>query len=234
MNVDDKYTIDDHEFRESDPYAAAKYDLTLRWLRKRRLTGSLANIGCGGGVFNRRAVAAGFRVHAFEPDKAAFALAERDRSEMCSVEQLGIFDLPDLAVDVAVMHDVLEHIDAEAAAVERLAAIIRPGGSAIVSVPAMESLFGYHDRQLGHFRRYSRSSLRRALRPHFDVESVRYFGMSMVPIAWWYSRIRESPYPTAGVGDTGLINRVMNGVLHAETFLPMPVGTSVVAFARRR
>ena len=72
--VDVEYTTDDHEFRESDDYARAKYAITLRWLgpaRHRRLL----NIGCGGGLFNRLAHDAGFAVEACEPDPVAHRIA---------------------------------------------------------------------------------------------------------------------------------------------------------------
>jgi SAM-dependent methyltransferase len=235
MNVDEVYTLDDHEFRDNDLYAGAKYDITLRWLRQHHATGVLANVGCGGGLFNTMAVDAGFEVRAFEPDPSACALAIANCPDRCTVEQLGLFEIdPTLSVDVAVMHDVLEHIDSEAAAVERLASLVRPGGLAVVSVPALESLFGYHDEQLGHFRRYTRTTLQRALRPHFDIETVRYFGMSMVPVAFWFSRLRGKPYPTSGVGQAGVQDKVMKAVFNVESRLPVPIGTSVIALVRRR
>ena len=231
----DRYTQDDHRFRENDPYAAAKYDLTLRWLHEKNASGTLANVGCGGGLFNDLAIAAGFRVLAYEPDEAACAVAAARALPGCTVEAKGLFAIaPDTQADVAVMHDVLEHIDAEAAAVERLAGLLPPRGLAIVSVPALESLFGFHDVQLGHFRRYTKSTLRRALEPHFEMEDIRYFGISMVPVSLWFSRIRQAPYPTAQVGEAGAASRVLARVLAAETRIRPPIGTSVIAIGRRR
>ena len=235
MNVDEIYTLDDHEFRENDLYAASKYAITLRWLGHSDQTRVLANVGCGGGMFNRLASDAGFHVRAFEPDTQAFAIASANPPPNCVVEQKGLFDIDQgLQADVAVMHDVLEHIDGEGAAVERLAQLIRPGGLVVVSVPALEALFGYHDVQLGHFRRYSRTTLRRALRPHFDVQSIRYFGASMVPVAWWFSRKRRIPYPTNGVGESGWQDKLIKAVFSVEERIAAPVGTSVIALARRR
>src|SRR5262245_8076285 len=72
--VDLAYTADDHAFRESDEYAQAKYDITLRWLgpgQGRRLL----NIGCGAGLFNELAHRAGFAVEACEPDPEAYQRA---------------------------------------------------------------------------------------------------------------------------------------------------------------
>ncbi|HTM45912.1 MAG TPA: hypothetical protein VL137_13220, partial [Polyangiaceae bacterium] len=38
-------------------------------------------------------------------------------------------------------------------------ALLRPQGWALITVPAFNSLFSQHDRQLKHFRRYSRQEL---------------------------------------------------------------------------
>jgi hypothetical protein len=39
--------------------------------------------------------------------------------------------------------------------------VLKPGGLALITVPAFSSLFSGHDRALGHFRRYNRKSLQR-------------------------------------------------------------------------
>ena len=49
------YTADDHAFRESDEYARAKYDMTLRWLGP-AAGRTLLNVGCGNGLFNELAI----------------------------------------------------------------------------------------------------------------------------------------------------------------------------------
>ncbi len=79
---DARYTARDHAFRESDHYARAKYDITLRWLAELSIGTSasprrLVNIGCGAGLFNRLAHEAGFAVEACEPDADACASAPR-------------------------------------------------------------------------------------------------------------------------------------------------------------
>lgn len=77
-DVNDDYTIADHEFRDDDVYALGKYRLTQRWLQPLSTRGTLLNIGCGAGQFNAMAVDLGFDVRGFEPDPEAFALATRE------------------------------------------------------------------------------------------------------------------------------------------------------------
>lgn len=233
---DRDYTLGDHEIRESDEYAKAKFRLTLRWLGGEPRGTQLANIGCGSGVFNHMAVDAGFDVMAYEPDPEAFALADRSRPAgaftlsplpLESIEGTGI-------ADVVVMHDVLEHIADEAAAVDCLHRLVSTSGRVILSVPAMPSLFGYHDEQLGHVRRYTRRMLRAALDGAFEIERLRAFGMSFIPITLYYSRWRRRPYPVEASAEPGLLGRAARGVCAVEARVPTPIGTSLVCDLRPR
>jgi 2-polyprenyl-3-methyl-5-hydroxy-6-metoxy-1,4-benzoquinol methylase len=232
--LDADYTMDDHEFRDDDEYALAKYRLTLRWLRALTPAQQLLNVGCGGGVFNEMAFEAGYAVHGIEPDGAAYELAKRRAGARYDVTNEGLFDAsPDRRSDVVVMHDVLEHIDAEGAAVDALAELVRPGGIGVVSVPALDSLFGYHDHHLGHFRRYTRTSLKRSLSTHFEIEKCRYLGVTGVPIVLWYSRVKNMPYPVSAANG-GLISKVVRAACLFEERVPGPMGTSVIALIRPR
>jgi len=230
--IDQNYTLADHEGRDDDHYALAKFRLTLRWLGESGGQRSLLNVGCGSGVFNELAFEAGFRVSSVEPDPAAWELASRRGSGRYPVLNLGLFDLDErFASDIVVMHDVLEHIDQEEEAIDKLEALIKPGGVAVVSVPALESLFGFHDRQLGHYRRYRAKALRMALGRKFEVKKIRYLGITGIPFVFWYSRVRDAPYPVQR--SEGFVARMFSLVCALESRCPFPVGTSVVAFVRR-
>lgn len=234
--MDDDYTRADHEFRKDDVYARSKYEITLDWLG----AGSgevLYHVGCGAGVFNRMAVDAGYRVEAFEPDPRAYELAVSTAPESgCRVSLGGLEHVPGQQVaDVLVMHDVLEHIESEAQAVDDLSRLLKPEGLLILSVPAMPSLFGYHDEQLGHFRRYTRSSLRRALEQRFVVDRLRSFGFAFIPMALLFSRMLRRPYPTGSAGsDTTVAARALQAACSLERRVALPAGTSLLCQARPR
>lgn len=227
------YKTADHEFRSVDEYARGKYDLTSRWLRPRVRPGQLLlNIGCGSGEYNATAAAMGLRVIACEPESNAFAIAKRTAPADCELHPCGLMELRTQPADFIVMHDVLEHIEDDAAAVDALAALLVPGGTAIISVPAYQWLFGHHDVQLGHYRRYTRSSLLARLRGRFEIQAARYYGAALIPVALWFSRIARKSYPLASAG-TGLTHAAMRWVCQLESRIPMPVGTSVIARVRR-
>jgi 2-polyprenyl-3-methyl-5-hydroxy-6-metoxy-1,4-benzoquinol methylase len=226
--MDADYTRADHLARESDHYAKAKYDITLRWLgaaEGRRLL----NIGCGNGLFNSMAHAAGFRVEACEPDPVALTEAQSSAPSGVLVIRGGVQDAPFApGADVIVMHDVLEHVADHDNAVRRVASLLEPHGRAILSVPAMPSLFGLHDELLGHHRRYSKPSLRAVLDPVFRVDRIRYFGMSFIPITLAFSKLARRPYPARSTSDLGLTDRLFAELCALESRVRTPIGTSLI------
>lgn len=226
------YTGEDHALREYDRYARAKYHLTLRWLQPLiRAGGLLYNIGVGGGYFNHLATRAGLRVVGCEPDPDAFLLAEASKpAQYCDLLPLGLdeFAKDREPADFAVMHDVLEHIDDHAGAAATLKSIVRPNGRIVLSVPALRALYGKHDEELGHFRRYSKISLRQVLEPHFKIHRLTYFGMASIPIVLYYSVLKRSSYPRSGAADN-VLSKAYGAICDFESFISEPIGTSLIA-----
>jgi SAM-dependent methyltransferase len=62
--------------------------------------------------------------------------------------------LPSASVDAVVLLNVLEHIDDDAGAVAHIARVLKPGGVAVVEVPAGPELYDVYDKYLHHYRRY--------------------------------------------------------------------------------
>lgn len=89
--------------------------------------------------------------------------------------------------------DVIEHIEDDRAFLAQLIGRLDPGTRIFVTVPAMASLWSGWDVALGHFRRYSRHSLRSlAAELPVTVLEVRYLFPEMVPLALLRKRQRPS------------------------------------------
>jgi 2-polyprenyl-3-methyl-5-hydroxy-6-metoxy-1,4-benzoquinol methylase len=221
------YKTTDHAFRSADAYAQGKYDITTRWLRPRARAGQrLLNVGCGGGEYNSVARSLGYDVTACEPEPQAYELAVQN-SPSCRVIHSGLMTLDLQPAHAIVMHDVLEHIEDDIAAVQKVHELLAPGGVAVISVPAFQWLFGHHDVQLGHYRRYTRSSLLALVRERFVIEQARYYGAALIPVALWFSRITKKAYPTAAAS-RGLGYAAMRAICGIGARVPMPAGTSVI------
>jgi SAM-dependent methyltransferase len=68
--------------------------------------------------------------------------------------------LPDCSVDAAVLLNVLEHIRDDRGALTQVARILRPGGIAVLEVPAGPHLYDPYDEYLQHERRYTAATFR--------------------------------------------------------------------------
>jgi 2-polyprenyl-3-methyl-5-hydroxy-6-metoxy-1,4-benzoquinol methylase len=62
--------------------------------------------------------------------------------------------------DTILYIDVLEHIENDKLELQQAAALLKPGGYLVVVAPAHQRLYTEFDRSIGHFRRYTKQSLR--------------------------------------------------------------------------
>jgi SAM-dependent methyltransferase len=129
------------------------------------LSGDILEVGAGIG-----AATASFydgtqrRWVCLEPDRE---LADRIRSNLppplnnCEVV---VGTLSDLGAgeqfDSILYMDVLEHIEADAAELAQAAAHLKPNGTLAILSPALPWLFTPFDKAIGHYRRYTKTSLR--------------------------------------------------------------------------
>jgi SAM-dependent methyltransferase len=81
--------------------------------------------------------------------------------------------LPDNSVDSVLMLNVLEHIDDDARAMQHVRRVLRPGGVAVIEVPAGPELYDVYDELLMHYRRYTARGLR-SLIQGCGLEVVRF------------------------------------------------------------
>jgi 2-polyprenyl-3-methyl-5-hydroxy-6-metoxy-1,4-benzoquinol methylase len=149
-----------------------------------------------------------------------------------------------LHYDVLVLFDVLEHIENPGEFLKIACWHLKGGGYVIINVPALTLLFSQYDRLVGHYRRYNQGSLRNLIReqvPALEIVDVRYWGMSLVPIAWLRKLVVQRAKTAQQAIEIGFatptpwINRLFRGMMRAETsLLTHPVfGSSVMALIRK-
>jgi 2-polyprenyl-3-methyl-5-hydroxy-6-metoxy-1,4-benzoquinol methylase len=229
------YQYEDLLARSADAYATTKYRILLDQLAGRERL-SVLNAGCGSGELSLMLARAGHEVLGFDPEPQYVELARQNPLARalphCSFAVSSIEDFTASApYDCVLATDVLEHIEDDHAAFAKLASLVRPGGLILVTVPAGPWLFGYHDESLGHYRRYTRTTLRRLVADHCRVEMIRYFGFVLIPVCFLYSKVLRRPYPVAESSDPSrrpLTARVLGAMLEADRRLPLPLGTSLI------
>lgn len=224
--------------RSQDLYAFTKYDIIREWIGTQQPL-SILNAGCGSGELSFLFAEDGHKVEGIDPvqeyvdlaqatlTSAPEAIRPRVTFGQASVESYQT----DRKFDVVVATDVLEHIEDADAAFAKLVSLVKPGGRIVITVPAGQWLFGYHDVMLGHYRRYTKSTLRRLVEPHVQMKKMRYFGFALIPVCLVFSRWLQRPYPVAESGDkkkNPLTHGILKTVLGIDRAIPMPLGTSLL------
>jgi hypothetical protein len=202
---------------------------------ERRRAGIIVDIGAGSGMLGdwMKETTPGLRYRFEEPSElldarlaARFGAASRQNNAAA---------LPADCV-VAVL-DVLEHIEDDVAALQRLVARMEPGTTLVVTVPALQWAFSSWDTQLGHFRRYSRRQLRELLMVvGLDVDNSCYLFpelLILLPVRKLRRTVRQDvDFPKL----SPRLNRVGYAISSKTARLRRlwPLGTSVVAVATKR
>ena len=155
----------------------AAHDSTHWWYRARReiladyLTreanlprdARILEIGCGTG-HNLPMLARFGNVEAIEIDPVARGIASERLGKPVSAAPLP--ELPGIergAYDLIAVLDVVEHIEDDVAALRAMRDCLKPGGRILITVPAHQWLWSAHDVVNHHHRRYSKTSLGRAI-----------------------------------------------------------------------
>jgi hypothetical protein len=129
---------------------------------------------------------------------------------------------------------VLEHLQDDRAAIRKARSELRMDGSLVIFVPAFELLMSGLDRRLGHYRRYTTGSLQKLLEgAGLTVTSLRYYNVT--GFLGWLWRFRILGRTEQSPGLVRFFDRVILPVqLRVERVLPLPVGQSVYAVAKKR
>src|ERR1700761_8919481 len=132
--------------------------LLARELRRLGTPGLALDIGAAGGGNTRVLVSHGWRPVALEFAPTAAQIA---RERGLDVVRADARELPVRtgSMDLVTAFDILEHIEEDYLAAAEITRVLRPGGTALIAVPADMALWSAHDEAVNHVRRYSRDTL---------------------------------------------------------------------------
>ena len=83
--------------------------------------------------------------------------------------------------------DVLEHVKDEEQALSKWSHFLKPDGFLLITVPAFQALWSYHDELLGHYRRYTRMPLEGLLKEcDFYPLSTGYVFSWLLLVLWLF------------------------------------------------
>ncbi len=139
--------------------------------------------------------------------------------------------LSDRRFDTIVCLNVLEHIEHDDASLRAMHSLLEPKGKLVLLVPAFPFLYGSLDRALGHYRRYTRKTLRALYTESgLTMRHLEYFNLAGMP-GWWVTGriLRRKLIPT---GSLALYDKLVP-LFRWERYLPFRIGQSLIAIGER-
>jgi len=131
--------------------------------------------------------------------------------------------------DTIICLNVLEHIEDDRSALDRMRSLLKPDGRLALLVPAHPFLYNGFDAGLDHYRRYSKHGLKRLLTESgFRTRRLEYFN-ALGALGWFVNGtlLRKTLLPT---GQMGLFDKLVP-LLKFERYIPLPFGISAIAIA---
>jgi 2-polyprenyl-3-methyl-5-hydroxy-6-metoxy-1,4-benzoquinol methylase len=157
------------------------FDLIQRY--KRNSAPEVFDYGCGSGYLVGRLQAKGILAYGGDVSSEAVSSGLNEGIANLAVIDDQTIGYSDNKFDFVLAMDVLEHLENEGSAVREIERVLKPGGMAIITVPAYKFLWGIQDEVSHHFRRYTASSIVGAIENNSKLVVIRktYFNTFLFP-----------------------------------------------------
>ena len=146
----------------------------------------IVDIGAGTGIIAEQILGMGYNVSTI--DNSPTSLKILNQKNLQPIEGA----LPDLKIsnkfDVALLLDVLEHVEDHEKSLKTIYEMLNENGYLIITVPAFQFLWTQKDVDFGHFRRYTKSTLEEVIsKTNFKIEYSSYYNFFLFLQALFYA-----------------------------------------------
>jgi SAM-dependent methyltransferase len=240
IKVDTKSLDDEYGYSTLDTLSSA--DNFNRWMYSviaPHCTGEILEIGGGIGNISVQFLAEGKDLTVTELQEKYCNIIRQKLSGYKGLKEVIRMDITDPGFDdrhaglmgkfdTVFALNVIEHIPDRYLALSNCRKLLKPGGKLIILVPAFQSLFNRFDESLGHYLRFTRSSLDRIMEEGgFTVLNSRYFNFIGI-FGWWLSGsvLKKKMIPE---GQMAIYNRLVPVFRMIDIFMPKIAGLSVIS-----
>lgn len=132
--------------------------------------------------------------------------------------------------DTIIALNVVEHIENDGLAISNCKKLLKKGGNLIILVPAYQALYNRFDKELGHYRRYTRKKLKSMIDAHLKIAHSQYFNFPGI-FGWFLSGMimRNKNIPSSQMG---LFNKLVPVFKIVEKIVSGRAGLSVIVVAK--
>lgn len=207
------------------------------------LGANVVEVGAGTGSFSRLIArrSAPQKLFLLEPSDAMAAKLDEAAAEIDSAEvttKVGFLadsadEVTAFAPETFVYVNVLEHVEDDAAEIQRVFDLLPPGGTLCAFVPALPFLYSKFDKSIDHYRRYTLKDISdKCTAAGFELDDRRYF--DVVGILPWLIKFKLLGSTKLDTGAVGVYDRFVVPVMRRiEALVHLPFGKNALVVARK-
>ena len=231
------------EFEWSN-YRKYQYDLIARHIGK-----NILEVGSGDRSFTNQILKhAGHldRIISIEPSATLFEMHEKKYKfpDQVSFHMVDLFNVTKDTFglfDTAVFIHVLEHIEKDREALNKVHELLEPKGKVLIEVPALPFLFSVHDEMLGHYRRYNKKTIKNIVdTDKYEIKDIWYQDILGVLGSLFFFKIKKIKLANSDgaqlVRNQGSVydNYVIPFESFVENYIRFPLGLSLTAVLQKK
>lgn len=165
--------------------------------------------------------------------RLASRFGDRPNVKIASVDlnNLDVSFFKGFEFDTIISTNVIEHIEDDHRAIRWITETMTPETHLITLVPAHPFLFSKLDEKIGHFRRYTKETLRELLESSgHQILEMKYF--NRVSALGWFLKFKVLQKTDISKKDVETVEKLLP-ILKLEKYLPLPFGQSLIAISKK-
>ena len=218
---------------EASAYNQWIFDKVKPWLGK-----GILEVGCGIGNLTGLLLKAG-KVVASDINPDYLRRVEEKFGNHSNLRGVLLWDIQQdmsknfpASIDTILCSNVLEHVEDDDAVLSTFYRFLPQGGRLVLLVPALKILYNTFDRELGHFRRYTKTELTQKLESnHFHIRALKYF--NFFGIFGWFVNGTLLRRRLLSVEQVRMFNQLVPLMVQMERWVPTLIGQSLIAIGEK-
>lgn len=182
----------------------------------------ILDVGCGGGLLSQELHRHG-QVICIDPSEEAINFA---KARGVDAKKFSIIDYKkENEYDCVVALDILEHCENDVRAISNIYKFLKPGGIAIIFVPALNFFWGNQDIISHHFRRYTYTDLRNKFKDaNFIAVKQSYFNFFLSPVVFLSRKLNNiiKTAPKSELANTNFLSNKIGKIIFGLEYYLIP------------